>query len=159
MCYRNAMSTQSNTPLRASERKILQRKNLRRQAKLRAWLLLTIIIVACVVDVAFYNNERVATGDYDISSQFIFAKSVALGATLNWIAQSVFAWFVLRYTGANYKHKIVGQMYVGQIIKWVIVIFGFSSLFLTIKSLSAAAVIIGFIIMQFGNILIILRGH
>lgn len=150
------MSTHhSNTPLRASQRKLLQRQNLRRQARMRAGLLLIIIIVTAVVDVTFFSNDG---GDVNFSPLTI-TKSVALGAALNWIAQSLFAWFVLRYSGANYRHKIVGQMYIGQIIKWVVVICGFSMIFMTIKSLSAVAVILGFIVMQLCNLLILLKNR
>ena len=141
------MLPHSKTPLRASQRKEQQRLKLRRQARLRASILLVIIVVACIVDYIFLNTGT----SNDQAPSFIAAKSIALGALLNWFAQTVFAWFVFRYSGAKAKNNIVGQMYVGQIIKWIIVIAGFSVIFMTIKSLSAASVVLGFVAMQIGH--------
>ena len=152
---RKAMSTPSNRPLRASERKELQRQRLRKQAFYRVGVLLAIIIVASSIDFLFFSQGS-TNGD---STPFVITKSVALGAVVNWLAQSVFSWFVFRYTGAKSKHNIVGQMYVGQIIKWIIVIIGFSVIFLTVKSLSAIAVLIGFMAMQIGHFITLSGSH
>ncbi|WP_338412398.1 ATP synthase subunit I [Psychrobacter raelei] len=143
------MSIQSKAPLRASQRKELQRQKLRRQARLRALVLLVIIGAAWIIDFAFFNN----TTSNDSAYAFIIAKSVALGALLNWVAQTVFAWFIFRYSGAQARQNIVGSLYFGQIVKWVIVIAGFSLIFMTIKSLSAAAIVVGFMTMQIGQFL------
>ena len=133
------MSTQSNTPLRASERKELQRIKLRRQARLRSSSLLIIIIVTWLLDVTL------------LQSNLLIVKGVALGALINWIAQAIFAWFAFRYTGAQARHSIVGQLYIGQIVKWFVVMLGFGLVFATIKPISAGAVIIGFIAMQIAH--------
>lgn len=141
------MLSHSKTPLRASQRKEQQRLKLRRQARIRSGILLVIIIVACFVDFIFLSRD---TNGGSLANLTI-ARSVAVGALLNWIAQTVFTSFVFRYTGAQARHNIVGQLYLGQIVKWVIVIVGFSIIFMTIKPLSAAAVITGFILMQIGH--------
>lgn len=130
------MSIDSNTPLRASERKELQRLKLRRQARLRSSSLLIIIIVTWLVDVTL------------LKSNLLITKGVALGALINWIAQAIFAWFAFRFAGAQARHSIVGQLYIGQIVKWFVVMLGFGLVFATLKPISAGAVIFGFIAMQ-----------
>ncbi len=136
-------------PLRASQRKAMQRKRLRQQALYRVGLLLAIIVIACIIDLSFFSKGSSLEANDQI--QLVIAKSVALGAMLNWLAQSVFSWFVFRSTGAKFRHNIVGQMYIGQIIKWIIVISGFSIIFMTVESFSAVAVMVGFIMMQIGH--------
>ncbi|SJM38027.1 F0F1 ATP synthase subunit I [Psychrobacter pasteurii] len=133
------MTTHSNTPLRASERKELQRVQLRRQARLRSSSLLIIIVIAWLLEMTLFK------------SNLLIPKGVALGAFINWFAQGVFAWFAFRYTGAQARQAIVSQLYLGQIIKWFVVMLGFALVFITIHPISAGAVIFGFIAMQIGH--------
>lgn len=133
------MTTHSNTPLRASERKELQRVQLRRQARLRSSSLLIIIVIAWLLEMTLFK------------SNLLIPKGVALGAFINWFAQGVFAWFAFRYTGAQGRQAIVSQLYLGQIIKWFVVMLGFALVFITIHPISAGAVIFGFIAMQIGH--------
>lgn len=133
------MTTHSNTPLRASERKELQRVQLRRQARLRSSSLLIIIVIAWLLEMTLFK------------SNLLIPKGVALGAFINWFAQGVFAWFAFRYTGAHARQAIVSQLYLGQIIKWFVVMLGFALVFITIHPISAGAVIFGFIAMQIGH--------
>ncbi|WP_227672890.1 ATP synthase subunit I [Psychrobacter lutiphocae] len=133
------MVTHSNTPLRASQRKDLQRQKLKRQVRLSSTMLLCIILITWLIDASVLNSKLLIT------------QGITLGAFINWLAQSIFAGLVFRYTGAQAKHSIVGQMYLGQIIKWVVVISGFGLVFFAIKPISAGAVIFGFIAMQMGH--------
>lgn len=139
------MTHNSNTPLRASERKALLQDQLRRQAWLRSSSLLMIIVMAYMVDLMLFN------------SNLLIAKGVALGAFVNWMAQTMFSWFAFRYTGAKARQAIVGQMYMGQIIKWLVVMVGFSLIFVGIRPISAGAVITGFIMMQIAHFLSLWR--
>ena len=144
------MSTPPNMPLRASQRKELQQKKLRRQGLQRVGVLLLIILVALVSELFFVESSN-----NDLVSPLLITKSVAMGAGLNWLAQSVFSWFVFRYNGAKSKHNIVGHMYLGQIIKWLIVIGGFSVIFLMVTPESPLALIVGFIVMQISHFFIL----
>lgn len=164
------MIPQTKAPLRASQRRNKQRLKLRRQAKLRGIILLAIILTAWLIDFTFFSGgtEKLLDDQFIdtksintdfIETKFIVTKSVAIGAILNWLAQSVFSWFVFRYFGAQAKHNIVGQLYVGQIVKWLIVIIGFSIIFMTLKSLSAASIILGFVIMQIGHFITLLQSR
>lgn len=135
------MSIHSKTPLRTSERRELQRIQLKRQARLRSSSLLIIIVLTWLVDMIA------------LQSDLLIPKGVALGALINWIAQTVFAWFAFRYTGAQARQLIVGQLYIGQVVKWFIVLLGFGLIFATIKPISAGAVIFGFIAMQIGHLI------
>ncbi|PNK60550.1 ATP synthase subunit I [Psychrobacter sp. FDAARGOS_221] len=139
------MFTHSNTPLRASQRKELQRIKLRRQARLRSTMLLAIIVVTWLVDATLIKSDLLVT------------KGATCGALINWAAQSVFAWFVFRYTGAQAKHSIVGQLYLGQITKWIVTLAGFALVFYAASPLSVGAVIYGFVLMQLAHFISLWR--
>lgn len=140
LCCRNVMLPDSNsapsTPLKASERKQQQRLNLRKQARFRSIGLLFIVFITWLLDISYFK------------SGLQYTKSIVIGATLNWLSQAIFASFIFKYSGAIQTRGVVNQLYVGQLVKWLILIIGFSIVFMSPYRISAGAVISGFIMMQ-----------
>ena len=95
--------------------------------KRQAWILFILIIIGWVVDVTW------------LDSGLIVAKSTAIGALLSFATQAVFANF------------IVSQLYRGQMVKWLLTVFGFALIFITVQPLSAPALFIGFMVMQISH--------
>ncbi|WP_201617778.1 ATP synthase subunit I [Psychrobacter urativorans] len=107
--------------------------------KRQAWILFILIVIASILDVAWLH------------SGLIVAKSSAIGALLSFATQAVFAGFIFWHTGYRARGRIVSQLYRGQIIKWLLTVFGFALIFIIIKPLSAPALFIGFIVMQISH--------
>ncbi|OLF36719.1 MULTISPECIES: ATP synthase subunit I [unclassified Psychrobacter] len=107
--------------------------------KRQAWILFILIIVAWIIDVSW------------LSSDLVVAKSTAIGALLSFVTQAVFAGFIFWYTGYRARQHIVSQLYRGQMAKWLLTVFGFALIFITIRPLSAPALFIGFMVMQISH--------
>ncbi len=107
--------------------------------KRQAWILFILIVMISLLDVIWLH------------SQLVIAKSFAIGASLSFVNQAVFASFVFRHSGYRARRHIVSQMYRGQTIKWLLTVVGFALIFITIKPLLAPALFIGFIIMQLSH--------
>ena len=107
-----------------------------RSVKRQLWILLAILVIAFLVDVLWLGHQRV------------WAQSLALGASLNYLSQAVFAWFVFQRTGYQARRYIVQQLYRGQMVKWALTLGGFVFIFINIRPLSAPALFLVFILMQ-----------
>ncbi|WP_352287722.1 ATP synthase subunit I [Psychrobacter sp. GW64-MNA-CIBAN-0177] len=107
--------------------------------KRQAWILFILIIIGWVVDVTW------------LDSGLIVAKSTAIGALLSFATQAVFAGFIFWYTGYRARQHIVSQLYRGQMSKWLLTVFGFALIFITVQPLSAPALFIGFMVMQISH--------
>lgn len=105
----------------------------------QAWILFVLIVSIAILD------------SFWLHSGLVVAKSTALGALLSFSSQVILAIFVFWYTGYRARRHIVSQMYRGQVIKWLLTVFGFALIFITIRPLSAPALFIGFIVMQVSN--------
>lgn len=108
--------------------------------KRQAWILFVLILIAWIVDTVWLT-----------SSQLIIAKSTAIGALLSFVTQAVFAFFIFWYTGYRARQHIVSQLYRGQMAKWLLTVFGFALIFITVQPLSAPALFIGFMVMQISH--------
>lgn len=109
--------------------------------KRQAWILFILIVIASILDIFWLH------------SGLIVAKSNAIGALLSFATQAVFAIFIFWHTGYRARGRIVMQLYRGQMVKWLLTVLGFALIFIMIKPLSAPALFIGFIIMQFSQTL------
>lgn len=78
---------------------------------------------------------------------FIITKSLLAGAILYFFAQSVFTVMAFRTTGAKAGKQIMLNMYLGQMLKWLMTLVGFALIFIYLKPVIAPWVIIGYIIM------------
>ncbi|MGM8939446.1 ATP synthase subunit I [Psychrobacter glaciei] len=107
--------------------------------KRQAWILFILIIIGWVVDVTW------------LDSGLIVAKSTAIGALLSFATQVVFANFIFWHTGYRARRHIVSQLYRGQMVKWLLTVFGFALIFITVQPLSAPALFIGFMVMQISH--------
>jgi len=107
--------------------------------KRQAWILFILIIIAWIVDTLWLH------------SGLTIAKSAAIGALLSFITQAVFAFFIFWYTGYRARQHIVSQLYRGQMSKWLLTVFGFALIFITVQPLSAPALFIGFMVMQISH--------
>ena len=107
--------------------------------KRQAWILFILIIITWLIDKIWLHSE------------LLVAKSTAIGALLSFITQAVFAGFVFWHTGYRARLHIVNQLYRGQMAKWLLTLFGFALIFITIKPLSAPALFIGFMVMQISH--------
>lgn len=107
--------------------------------KRQAWILFILIIITWLIDKIWLHSE------------LLVAKSTAIGALLSFITQAVFAGFVFWHTGYRARLHIVSQLYRGQMAKWLLTLFGFALIFITIKPLSAPALFIGFMVMQISH--------
>lgn len=113
--------------------------------KRQAWVLFILIVIASMLDVFWLHSELVV------------AKSSAIGALLSFTTQAVFAGFIFWHTGYRARGRIVSQLYRGQMVKWLLTVFGFALIFITIQPLSAPALFIGFIVMQLSHSLMLSR--
>ncbi|MCG7412435.1 ATP synthase subunit I [Moraxella nonliquefaciens] len=84
-------------------------------------------------------------------------KSMALGGLLSYIAQCVFTLMAYRTTGARAGRVIMLNMYVGQMIKWVMVLIGFALIFIFVKPIQAFLVILGYFILQVVHVVVMWR--
>lgn len=107
--------------------------------KRQAWILFILIVIASILDVGWLHSELVV------------AKSLAIGALLSFANQAVFAGFIFWHTGYRARGHIVSQLYRGQMVKWLLTVFGFALIFITIQPLSAPALFIGFMVMQISH--------
>lgn len=111
--------------------------------KRQTWVLLIVIIAAWMIDNSWFDSELVV------------AKSAALGGVLSFITQMVFAFFMFSHTGYRARNRIVSQFFRGQALKWLLTVFGFALIFITIQPLSAPALFVGFIVMKISHVLML----
>ena len=116
-----------------------QKDNIGIYLKRQAWILFILIVIVVVVDVGW------------LQSQLIVAKSLAIGALLSFTTQAIFAGFIFWHTGYRARRHIVSQLYRGQTVKWLLTVFGFALIFITVQPLSAPALFIGFMVMQISH--------
>ncbi len=108
--------------------------------KRQAWILFILILIVWTIDTVWLNSSQLTT-----------AKSTAIGALLSFVTQAVFAFFIFWYTGYRARQHIVSQLYRGQMAKWLLTVFGFALIFITVQPLSAPALFIGFMVMQISH--------
>lgn len=87
-------------------------------------------------------------GELLLSGGVIITKSIALGAILHYIAQSIFTVVAYRETGVKVRQKIMLNMYLGQMLKWLITLMGFALIFLYAKPVMAPLAIVGYFVTQ-----------
>ncbi len=120
-----------------------RKQHIAKALKAESWVLFVAIIIMIVIDMIWLSRTN---------TEFVIARSFSLGAILSYISHVVFAWFLFRHTSVKAKRHIVRQFYLGEAVKWVISLIGFLLIFITIKPLSAFALLIGFIVMQISHI-------
>lgn len=76
------------------------------------------------------------------------AKSAALGALVYWLASAYFAWQSFRTAGARAARQVLGNMYVGMIGKFAIVVVGLALVLTLMQPVNMLALLIGFVLVQ-----------
>lgn len=122
-----------------------QKQQIRVYLKRQTWALLLVIVAAWLIDNSWFNGELVV------------AKSAAIGGLLSFVTQMVFAIFMFSHSGYQARNRIVSQFFRGQALKWLLTVFGFAFIFITIKPLSAPALLLGFIVMKISHVLMLGR--
>ncbi|MBU5617293.1 ATP synthase subunit I [Psychrobacter sp. TAE2020] len=122
-----------------------QKQQIRVYLKRQTWALLLVIVAAWLIDNSWFNGELVV------------AKSAAIGGLLSFMTQMVFAVFMFSHSGYQARNRIVSQFFRGQALKWLLTVFGFAFIFITIKPLSAPALLLGFIVMKISHVLMLGR--
>lgn len=110
------------------------------QQKRQLWVVFACVVVGWLLDVF-------------LGGATLIAKGVLCGAVLSYLAQSVFTWLAYRTTGVKHRQTIMLNVYLGQIIKWLITLLGFALIFLAIKPINALAVFAGYFVTQLLNVL------
>lgn len=122
-----------------------QKDQIRVYLKRQTWALLLVIIGAWLIDSIWFDGELTV------------AKSAAIGGLLSFVTQMVFALFMFSHSGYRARNRIVSQFFRGQALKWLLTVFGFALIFITIKPLSALALFTGFIVMKMSHVLMLGR--
>lgn len=122
-----------------------QKDQIRVYLKRQTWALLLVIIAAWLIDSIWFG------------SNLVVAKSAAIGGALSFMTQMVFATFMFSHSGYRARNRIVSQFFRGQALKWLLTVFGFALIFITIKPLSVLALFAGFIIMKMSHVLMLGR--
>ena len=78
----------------------------------------------------------------------VAAKSAALGALVYCLASAYFAWQAFKSAGAQASRRILNNMYLGLIGKFVIVIVGLVLILTSVSPVSMVAVLGGFMLVQ-----------
>lgn len=107
---------------------------LKQQKKSLVWLML-LILLAILLDFGFF------------AGQMRFAKSLTCGILLAYLSNVLFAWYAYKETRARFRQQIVHNMYLGQMLKWLVVIAGFALIFAKLTTI-AWAVVLGYALMQ-----------
>lgn len=102
----------------------------------QAWVVLILIMVGLVL-----NGLGVPHA----------TKSMALGGVLGYVAQSVFTFVAYRTTGVRAGRMIVLNMYLGQLLKWIVTLVGFASIFVFAKPVNALLVILSYFLLQISH--------
>ncbi|MCL1623286.1 hypothetical protein M2R47_03335 [Moraxella sp. Tifton1] len=96
------------------------------------YLLAMVLLVACV--------EMIMNRDW------LMTKSVAAGASLNFIAQSIF--ILVAYSNKKLRQGVLLNMYLGQMLKWLTTLVGFALIFIHAQPISAVSVVTAYFVMQ-----------
>ncbi len=109
----------------------------------QSWLLFVLVIAIVCIDTLWLH------------SNFVWSKNFASGAVLNFIGQYVMTKLAFRYTGYHARKRSLNQLYLAEASRWTVTIVGFMIIIYFVKPLLALAVILGYLIAQFGNILLL----
>lgn len=124
---------------RTHQTEIYQRQ--RRQS----YAVLMIILIAIVVSI----------GTRD--SQFAIAKGATMGSVVAYLAQCAFTYIAYRTTGSRHARQIMLNMYLGQMIKWLITLLGLALTFIGLPTVNTVAVIIGYLTMLLVHTVVMYR--
>lgn len=112
--------------------------------KYQLWVLFGVIVCGVLIE-------------WGMQGRLEMIKSLASGMVLAFIAQSIFTRLAYRAVGARARRLVVMNLYLGQMLKWLITLLGFALIFGLIKPGYAALTLMGYIIMQLTHIVMTRR--
>ena len=128
--------------MRRSERRQQRIGYLKKQFRWQTWALLGLIVMTALLD-------YVALG---MAEQALLSKSMALGASLSWISQTLFTVIASstakRTLSQTTNKSMVRGMYVGQGVKWIVTLIGFAIIFSLVAPILTWATLLGYAVMQ-----------
>lgn len=129
-------------PAKRNNRHVIYQSN-RRQIQ----VLGVLIVLSMGLDLLFFGDV-----------QMLYAKSFTVGALLMVGTHRVFTWIAFYH---NYKsgRQMAYQIYLAQMIKWLVTLIGFALIFLNMKSISTAWVLLGYLLMNLANFFVLSRTH
>ena len=99
------------------------------------WAVLGVMIFGLVLSYVMADADR------------LIAKGLSIGALIAFIGQSIFTRIAYHTVGAKHSRQIMLNTYLGFAIKWAVTLVLFAFVFLKIQPISAASVIMGYIIL------------
>lgn len=115
-----------------------QKQQVYQAQKHAVWWLLGLTALAAAIEMLMNGGV----------GSWVITKSVALGAVLNFVAHGTFTWVAYRTTGAKARQQVMLNMYLGQMLKWLITLAGFALIFIYAKPIHAALVAAAYFVMQ-----------
>jgi ATP synthase protein I len=92
-----------------------------------------------------------------ILSGWISAYSLLIGGLISALPGAFFASRVFKYRGARAAHKIVRELYVGELVKLVLIGAGFALSFYYVNPLNVVALFSGFILVHVTGLVFLAR--
>ena len=99
----------------------------------------------------------VLSGILVILSGWISAYSLLIGGLISALPGALFASRVFKYRGARAAHKIVRELYTGQMLKLVFMGAGFALSFYYVTPLNVVALFSGFILVHIAGLIMLAR--
>lgn len=90
-------------------------------------------------------------------SGWVSAYSLLIGGLISAVPGAVFARRVFKYRGARAALKIAREMYVGEMVKLLMMSAGFALSFYYIEPLNVAALFAGFVLIHLAGLVLIAR--
>ncbi|UNU72700.1 ATP synthase subunit I [Moraxella nasovis] len=108
--------------------------------------LLILIVLTAAVEFGIFQSQAL-----------VYTKSLTAGLVLSYLAHWAFAIFAYRQTRIAAAKAIMLNVYLGQMIKWLLTLLGFALIFMLVRPIMASAVIIGYLLMQLITALMLSR--
>ncbi len=118
---------------------------IRKVIKNQSWVLFVAVLVMIMLDMLV------------LKTNLVWSRSFVSGAVLSFISQCVLAWFSFRQSGYKARRHVVNQLYLGVACRWLVNLFGFVIIFVSIKPINAFIVLFGFILIQMSYLFMLWR--
>lgn len=92
-----------------------------------------------------------------MSAGWVSAYSLLIGGLISALPGALFASRVFKYRGARAAHKIVRELYTGEILKLVLMGAGFALSFYYVKPLNVVALFSGFTLVHVTGLIVLAR--
>ncbi len=108
----------------------------------QTWILFAITMFSMAID--FLLQDKL----------FSMSKNILSGGLVAWLGYYIFTKIALRQSGYRFRKQVVHNFYIGQMVKWLVVLIGFAVVFSQVQPLKPIWVFVGFFILQVTNIIL-----